>query len=358
MKIHSFHTPTFILIFANIMSVEELNKLKELLAEPKKIVITTHRGPDGDAMGSSLGLYNYLIKKGHQVQVITPNDYPLFLHWMKGNNHVIQFSKEPEAAERITSDAEIIFCLDFNTLSRIDHFAPIVEQSNAFKVLIDHHQQPDKFDFNFSDTTACSTAQLIFEFLEMFGDLDTIDKDIAECLYAGIMTDTGNFRFPSVTAKTHEIVALLISNGAKQDKVYDLVYDNNSVDKLNLLGYCLNEKLEVLPEYSTAIISLNSDELSRFQYQKGDTEGVVNYALSIKGISVAAFFVEREGIVKISFRSKGDFSVNQLAKNHFNGGGHINAAGGAFGTKVEEAIKKFKSILPDYQSLLSINKNN
>ena len=338
------------------MSVEELNKLKELLAEPKKIVITTHRGPDGDAMGSSLGLYNYLKQKGHQVQIITPNDYPSFLHWMKGNNHVIQFVKEPEASERITLEAEIIFCLDFNTLSRIDKFAPIVEQAKAFKVLIDHHQQPDEFDFTLSDTSASSTAQLVYEFIDMFGDIDFIDQDIAECLYVGIMTDTGNFRFPSVTAKTHEIVAFLISKGAKHDKVYDLVHDNNSVNRLKLLGYCLNEKLEVLPDYSTAIISLTSDELNRFQYQKGDTEGVVNYALSIEGISVAAFFVEREGIVKISFRSKGSFSVNQLARDHFNGGGHINAAGGVYGTKVKEAIEKFKSILPNYQSLLSVSK--
>ncbi len=338
------------------MSVEELNKLKVLLAEPKKIVITTHRGPDGDAMGSSLGLYNYLKQKGHQVQVITPNDYPSFLHWMKGNNHVIQFEKEPEAAERITLEAEIIFCLDFNTLSRIDKFAPIVAQAKAFKVLIDHHQQPDEFDFTLSDTSASSTAQLIYEFIEMFGDVDLIDQDIAECLYVGIMTDTGNFRFPSVTAKTHEIVALLISKGAKHDKAYDLVHDNNSVNRLKLLGYCLNEKLEVLPDFATAIISLNSDELNRFKYQKGDTEGVVNYALSIDGISVAAFFVEREGIVKISFRSKGSFSVNQLARDHFNGGGHINAAGGVYGTKVKEAIDKFKSILPNYQSLLFTNK--
>lgn len=338
------------------MSVEELNKLKELLAEPKKIVITTHRGPDGDAMGSSLGLYNYLKQKGHQVQIITPNDYPSFLYWMKGNNHVIQFVKEPEASERITLEAEIIFCLDFNTLSRIDKFAPIVEQAKAFKVLIDHHQQPDEFDFTLSDTSASSTAQLVYEFIDMFGDIDFIDQDIAECLYVGIMTDTGNFRFPSVTAKTHEIVAFLISKGAKHDKVYDLVHDNNSVNRLKLLGYCLNEKLEVLPDYSTAIISLTSDELNRFQYQKGDTEGVVNYALSIEGVSVAAFFVEREGIVKISFRSKGSFSVNQLARDHFNGGGHINAAGGVYGTKVKEAIEKFKSILPNYQSLLSISK--
>ena len=338
------------------MSVEELNKLKGLLAEPQKIVITTHRGPDGDAMGSSLGLYNYLIEKGHQVQVITPNDYPSFLYWMKGNDQVIQFTQEPEAAERITLEADVIFCLDFNTLSRIDTFAPVVEQAKAFKVLIDHHQQPDEFDFTLSDTSACSTAQLIYDFLDMFGDTEAIDQDIAECLYAGIMTDTGNFRFPSVTAKTHEIVSFLIKQGARHNLVYDWVHDNNTVSKLQLLGYCLNDKLEVLPEYGAAIISLTAVELARFNYKKGDTEGVVNYALSIEGISVAAFFVERDGMVKISFRSKGDFSVNQLARDHFNGGGHINAAGGAYGTKVEEAIEKFKEVLPDYQSLLPINK--
>jgi phosphoesterase RecJ-like protein len=342
------------LIFVCFMRKVELERLQELLARPKKVVITTHKGPDGDAMGSSLALSNYLLSKGHEVCVVTPNDYPTFLHWMKGNESVIDYTLEPEKAEEITAQAELIFCLDFNTLSRIDTYAPVVAASSASKVLIDHHQQPDDFDFTLSDTSACSTAQLIFEFLEIMGDTDAIDQDIAECLYAGIMTDTGNFRFPSVTAKTHQIVSFLLEKGARHNLVYDRIHDNNSVSKLQLLGYCLNDKLEVLPEYGTAIISLTAEDLQRFNYKKGDTEGVVNYALSIEGVSVAAFFVERDGMVKISFRSKGDFSVNQLARDHFNGGGHINAAGGAFGTKVGEAISKFKQILPEYININTI----
>ena len=335
------------------MNVAEFNTLKQKLSLPKKIVITTHKGPDGDAMGSSLALCNYLIKKGHDVKVITPNEYPKFLKWMKGDREVIEFCHNVKKATDITNNAEIIFCLDFNTLSRIDTYQPIVEQSKAFKALIDHHQQPDKFDFNYSDTNACSTAQMVFEFIKAFDDLDYIDSDIAECIYAGILTDTGNFRFKSVTARTHEVVAQLIRKGAQTHLVNDRIYDNNSVNRLKLLGYCLNDKLEVIPEYSSAIISLTHNELDRFNFQKGDTEGVVNYALSIEGVSIAAFFVERDGLVKISFRSKGDFSVNQFARDHFNGGGHINAAGGAYGNDINKAIDKFKEILPNY---ININK--
>lgn len=341
-------TLSFILILANFMKATELNELKTFLSSPRKVVITTHKGPDGDAMGSSLALYSYLLKKGHSVQVITPNDYPKFLKWMKGDDKVIEYCFHQEKAKRITEKAELIFCLDFNTLIRIDTFAPVVEESNALKVLIDHHQQPDIFDFNFSDTSACSTAQLIFEFLELLGDENMIDQDIAECLYAGIMTDTGNFRFNSVTAKTHQVVAFLLQKGARNDWIYDKIHDNNSINRLKLLGYCLNEKLEVLPEYSAAIIHLSKEDLERFHFQKGDTEGVVNYALSIEGINVAAFMVERDGIIKISFRSKGDISVNQLSRDHFNGGGHNNAAGGAFFTTMEEAISKFKNVIPNY----------
>jgi phosphoesterase RecJ-like protein len=327
------------------MIEKELNNLKDLLSIPRKIVITTHKGPDGDAMGSSLAMCNYLIKNGHEVQVITPNEYPRFLDWMKGNESVILYTEQPEKAQQITAEAEVIFCLDFNIISRIDTFAPVVKESKALKVLIDHHQQPDVFDFNYSDTNACSTAQMVYEFMEMFSDLDKIDADIAECLYAGIMTDTGSFRFSSVTDRTHEIVADLIRKGAKNHLVYDRIHDTNSLDKIKLLGYCLNNKLEVMPEFGTAIISLTNKELKRFNFQKGDTEGVVNYALSIEGISLAGFFVEKDGMVKISFRSKGDFSVNQLSRDHFNGGGHNNAAGGAYGKSIEEAVGKFKEVI-------------
>ena len=340
-------TLSFILILAKFMKATELNQLKAFLSEPRKIVITTHKGPDGDAMGSSLALYNYLLKKGHSVQVITPNDYPRFLKWMKGDDDVIEYSFHEEKAKKITESAELIFCLDFNTLSRIDTYAPIVESSKALKVLIDHHQQPDTFDFNFLDTSACSTAQLIFEFLELLDDTDVIDQDIAECLYAGIMTDTGNFRFNSVSSKTHQVVSFLMEKGARNDWVYDQIHDNNSVNKLKLLGYCLSEKMEILSDLGAAIITLTQEELKRFNFKKGDTEGVVNYALSIEGVDVAAFMVERDGIIKISFRSKGDISVNQLARDHFNGGGHINAAGGAAST-MEEAITTFKRTITNY----------
>lgn len=330
------------------MNEKEFNTLKELLSTPKRIVITTHKGPDGDAMGSSLALYNYLVKKGHQVQVITPNQYPDFLKWMKADDLVIQYTNEPEKAKQITNNSDLIFCLDFNSLTRIDTFEPVVSSSTAFKAMIDHHQQPDQFDFNFSDTNACSTAQMIYEFIDLLGDAHLIDKDIAECIYAGIMTDTGNFRFKSVTSKTHKIVAELIHKGAETHLVNDRINDNNTVSRLKLLGYCLNEKLEVLHHYNAAFISLDEEELDRFNFKKGDTEGVVNYALSIKDINLAAFFVKREGIVKISFRSKGNISVNEMARKYFNGGGHTNAAGGSFGTDLSLAIEKFKSVLKEY----------
>ena len=255
-------TLSFILILANFMKATELNQLKAFLSEPRKVVITTHKGPDGDAMGSSLALYNYLLKKGHSVHVITPNDYPSFLKWMKGDEDVIEYCFYEEKAKKITELAELIFCLDFNTLSRIDTYAPIVECSNALKVLIDHHQQPDTFDFNFSDTSACSTAQLIFEFLELLGDTDEIDQDIAECLYAGIMTDTGNFRFNSVSSKTHQVVSFLMEKGARNDWIYDQIHDNNSVNRLKLLGYCLSEKMEVMSDLGVAIIYFNSRRIT------------------------------------------------------------------------------------------------
>ncbi|MEE3037029.1 MAG: bifunctional oligoribonuclease/PAP phosphatase NrnA [Bacteroidota bacterium] len=329
------------------MNKTELDKLRVFLSSPKKIVITTHKGPDGDAMGSSLALYNYMIKKDHQVDVITPNAYPDFLKWMKGNDKVIVYESYPQKAAQKTHQADIIFCLDFNTISRIDTYGPVVESAQCPKVIIDHHQDPDTFEFNFSNPSACSTAQLIYEFFELMGDLTLIDRDIAECIYAGIMTDTGNFRFNSVTAKTHQITAHLLQIGVRNDLVYDQIQDNNSLNRIQLLGFCLSEKLVVLDNLGVAYISLSQNELNRFKFQKGDTEGVVNYALSIKGITLAAFFVERDGIIKISFRSKGNVSVNKLAKDHFGGGGHINAAGGSF-NNMPEAIDTFCKVVTNY----------
>ncbi|MCE9538136.1 MAG: bifunctional oligoribonuclease/PAP phosphatase NrnA, partial [Bacteroidetes bacterium] len=311
------------------MNTNQLKEIKELLSKPKNIVIVTHWSPDGDAMGSSLGLYNYLTQKKHKVTVITPNDYPSFLYWLPGNKSVINFSTKAKEAKATVAKANIIFCLDFNSLKRIDALGDEVGKSKAKKCIIDHHLQPEDFaDFMLHDIKACSTCELIHDFIELMGDKKLINKNIANCLYTGIMTDTGSFRFPSTTSKTHRIIAELIEAGAENSEIHNRIYDDNTEDKLRLLGFCLAEKLTVLKEYGTAFFSLRSDELKHFNYRKGDTEGVVNYALSIEGIRFAAFFVERDGIIKTSFRSKGDFNVNLFSRKHFSGGGHANAAGG------------------------------
>jgi phosphoesterase RecJ-like protein len=335
----------------------EVKKVKALLIKPKNIVIVTHWSPDGDAIGSSLGLYNYLIKKGHKVTVITPNDYPSFLSWMKGNNKIINFQKNESAGKKAVAKAEIIFCLDFNSLKRIDKLGDEVRASDAIKFIIDHHLQPEDFaDYMLHSVAACSTCELIYDFIQLMGDKKMLDKDIANCLYTGIMTDTGSFRFPSTTSKTHLILADLIKAGAENSEIHMRVYDDNTENRLKLLGFCLNEKLTVLPEYKTAFFALTSEELDRFHYKKGDTEGVVNYALSIAGIRFAAFLVERDGIIKVSFRSKGNFDVNKFSRSHFSGGGHANAAGGMSELSMEQTIQKFVALLPEYKKQLNAKK--
>lgn len=328
------------------MKVNKVLEIKAHLSKPKHIVIVTHWSPDGDAMGSSLGLYNYLIKKKHKVTVITPNDYPAFLFWLPGNKNVINFSIKASAAKTAVKKAEIIFCLDFNSLKRINALGDEVGKSKALKCMIDHHLQPDNFaDFMLHDIQACSTCELIYDFIELMGDKKLIDKNISNCLYTGIMTDTGSFRFPSTKSKTHRIIADLIDAGAQNSEIHNRIYDGNTEGKIRLLGYCLAEKLTVFKEYGTAFFSLSSDELQHFNYKKGDTEGIVNYALSIEGIYFSAFFVERDGEIKTSFRSKGDFDVNLFARQHFNGGGHANAAGGMSDLSLDETIIKFVALL-------------
>lgn len=339
------------------MKTKQINELKELLVKPKRIVIVTHWSPDGDAMGSSLGLYNYLIQKKHKVTVITPNDYPAFLSWMKGNDTVLDFSKQTKKAKDAVGKANLIFTLDFNSLKRIDKLGPEVEKSKAIKILIDHHQQPESYaKYMLHDVHASSTCELVFEFIVMMGDTKLINKHVAECIYAGIMTDTGSFRFPSTSAKTHRIAAHLIATGMNNAEIHNRIYDDNTESKLKLLGYCLAEKLTVFSDYKTAFFSLRTDELQRFNYKKGDTEGIVNYALSIEGIKFAAFFVERDGVIKTSFRSKGSFDVNLFAREHFSGGGHINAAGGMSELSMDETISKFVALLPRYKKQLNAKK--
>ena len=327
--------------------IGNINQLKKLILTPKKVVITTHRGPDGDAIGSSLGLSHFLSKLGHDVCVITPNEYASFLHWTPGNDEVIIYENNQKKADDITNQADIIFLLDFSQISRIDNFGETVQISNAKKVMIDHHHGADNSiaELIYVDTSASSTAQLVYELIEAMGMENMIDKKIAECLYLGIMTDTGSFKYPSTTNKTHEVTAKLINTGIDNAKIHDLIYDNSSENRIKLLGYCLNKKLRLYLDKKSAIISLDAKELKEFGFKNGDTEGFVNYALAIKGIKFAAFVAEKEGIVKLSLRSKGNLKVNEIAKQYFNGGGHINAAGGVSQVSVNETIKKIEEII-------------
>jgi len=332
----------------------ELAALKILLGQPKHIVITTHHKPDGDAMGSSLGLYNYLIQKGHQVRVIAPTDYPLFLHWLPNNPDVIIYTEKQEESQQLVANADIIFCLDFNWLSRINELGEYVRASKAPKVMIDHHLEPEGFDdYRLWNINACATAQLIYEFIvDIMGEGQFINKDVATCLYTGIMTDSGSFRFPNTTAQVHRIVADLITFGAENSRIHQLVYDNSSENRLRFLGHCLLNKLEIFEEFNAALITVTKEELQQYQLTTGDTEGVVNYALSLNGIRLAALIVERKDMIKLSMRSTGDFPANEICKKYYNGGGHRNAAGGFSDDKLEVVISKFKTILPEYKTLL------
>ena len=332
------------------------NDFKELLSSPKKCVIVMHTKPDADALGSSLALAQYLQNKGHDVEVISPTTYPDFLKWMKGNSDVLVYANAIDKGNQLVRDAEVIFCLDFSSLKRIDDLGDVIREATAKKVLIDHHLNPEDFaDFRSWSTEAAATAELIYDLIVDFDDEDLIDKDIAECLYAGIMTDTGSFRHSCTTAKVHETVAALIKRGANVTSVSSQVYDAYTYSRLKLIGYALSEKLKVIPEYKVAYFVLSADDLNKYNYQTGDSEGLVNYGLSIKGITMAATIIEREDGIRMSFRSIGDFSVNNFAKENFSGGGHKNAAGGKSELSLEATIKKFEEILPKYKSELNNN---
>jgi phosphoesterase RecJ-like protein len=328
--------------------------LVSLLAQPQKIVITTHHKPDGDAMGSSLGLYNYLIQQGHHVQVITPTDYPQFLNWMPGNGDVIIYTDNVHKANELIAEAGLIFCLDFNALNRINEMGEKVRQSGALKVMIDHHLEPEDFDdYRYWDINACATAQLVYKFIvDVLGNKKLVNADVATCLYTGIMTDSASFRLPNTTSDVHRIAADLIDLGAVNWRIHELVYNNSSEDRVRFLGHCLVNKLEVYNEFNTAVITVDKADLEKYNVITGDTEGVVNYALSITNIRLAAFIVERRDKVKLSLRSKGDFPANDICKKYFNGGGHRNAAGGTSTDSLEQVINQFKLILPKYKNLL------
>lgn len=316
----------------------------------KKIVITSHRSPDGDSVGSSLALYRVLRKLNKDVVICHPDPAPEFLDWIKAGDKIYTAEQDAaQVAERMQT-ADLLFALDYNSPDRMaEPMATWFQESKAQKAMIDHHLFPSDFvDFSISRPEVCSTSQLIYEWMEEAAILPELDAHAAAPMYLGLVTDTGSFRFSSVTPKTHEILAHLLELGVDHSAIHEATFDNNRVDKIRLRSYILAERLEIVEKYHVAIISVTMEELSRFHHVKGDTEGLVNQALSLQGVDVAAFFMEKEGGVKISFRSKSHVGVNQLAMEHFNGGGHKNAAGGASDENLEACIQRFKSLLPEY----------
>lgn len=337
------------------MDIQNLDTLKTYLSTPRKLVIIGHKNPDGDAVGSSLALNFYLNNKGHHSIVVMPNDFPDFLKWLPETDKIYRFDGQNHQSLRSIRNSELIFLLDFNALHRVgDDMQKTLEQYPNDFAMIDHHQQPDTIaKYLYSDVSMSSTCEMVYNFIEMMGDLSVIDSAIATCLYTGIMTDTGSFRFRSTTSRTHRIVADLIDKGAKNDRIHSNTFDSNSYNRLLLLGQALSN-LKLLKEYKTAFITLSQKEKEEYNYQKGDTEGIVNYALSLKEVVFGVIFIEdkEQGIIKISFRSKGSFSVNQFAREHFDGGGHDNAAGGKSNDDLNKTINRFESLLPKYKEKL------
>ncbi len=337
------------------MNFEDFQSLKQILSTPKKISIVTHRNPDGDAYGSSLALYLYLLKLDHVVTVLSPNECPEFLKWLPKEDKIVIFENDKKTGTKILEESDIIFTLDFNALHRVGvKMQKALEGVNPIFVMIDHHQQPEDYaEFTYVDPKISSTSQMIYQLLENMDHLKFIDKDIATSLYTGILTDTGSFRFPSTTSETHKIVAHLLERGANNSEIYNQIHNVNTYDRMQLLSKAL-QNLIVVDEYHTAYITLSQNELNKFNFQKGDTEGFVNYALSLRNVFFSAIFIEdgKQGIVKISFRSVGSFSVNEFSRNHFEGGGHINAAGGKSTLSLKNTVTKFLDILPLYKDQL------
>lgn len=332
---------------------ESVNKLKEKINTSSKILISTHLNADGDAIGTTLALAHLLKKEGKEVMVMTPNDFPEFLQWLPGQEYIAVYHRESKKIKAWSATADLLFAVDFNDPKRLKNAESIFTGSSAFKVLIDHHPFPvDFIDLSFSYTSLGSAAELMYYLIKELGYHHYVDKDIATCLYTGIMTDTGCFSFNSSYPGIFTTVSELLNFNIDKDYIYSRVYDNYSEERMRLTGYCLHEKMTVIQEYHTAYISLSSDELKRFNHSPGDTEGFVNLPFSIKGIIFTAIFIENKDYVKISFRSRGNFAVNEFSAKYFNGGGHINAAGGEWKESLLETIKRFTNLLPLFKDSL------
>lgn len=331
-----------------------IQEIGEIFERPAKSVLFTHINPDGDAIGTMLGLYWFLVSMGHKVSMVVPNEIPFFLEWLPGCDNIIVVEKNIEQARKKMKGAELLFCVDFNEPERLDQLKDDFLQSKAVKVLIDHHPRPKDFtDLLISIPEKGSSSELVYDLIVATGHQELIDRKIAECLFVGIITDTGCFSYNSSKPETYRVVAGLLERGIDKDEIYRLVYDNYSADRMRLLGFSLNEKMVIIPEYRTAYIALTREELARYKHVTGDTEGFVNFPFSIKGIILTALFLEKEDYIKISFRSRGEFEINKFSKKHFNGGGHKNAAGGETYMSLEETIKTFESLLPLYKKYLA-----
>lgn len=336
---------------ANII-MENITELKEFLSVPRYISIISHRNPDGDAIGSSLGLYHFLNKFGHTVRVMFPSEYPAGFEWMEHSEKILIYDIEPEDVKDTLERSDIVFCLDFNALDRIDKSGEIIHALNVPKVLIDHHLDPEPFaEYQLSDTTASSTCELVYRFICDYGEKDKLDKTIASCIYTGIVTDTGSFRF-STSPRLFRVVADLVELGVDDYTIQIKIFNTLTEKQLRLLGHCLARRMEILPEYQAGIIVLNKKDYENYDIKRGDTEGIVNYLLMLKNVKVAAFITEQPTIVKISLRSKGDFSVQEIASKYFNGGGHKNASGGYSFKSLGWMIHRFKEVLPQYKEQL------
>jgi len=332
----------------------QIEQLKSELKQSSKLLISTHRNPDGDAMGSSLALYQVLRKLGKDVKVILPDDFPSFYAWMPFSDDCLVYEHQSKEILEQVANAELIFSLDYNAFHRTtEGLSQALAKANASKVLVDHHREPDQFDLMFWSIEASSTSELIYDLIVDMGWKEHMDISIAECLYTGIVTDTGSFRFSSTSAHTMNIAAELMALGLDSGKVQSQIYDNNSENRLRLMGYALSEKMVINEKESFAYISLSAEELARFSYQKGDTEGLVNYPLSVSSVKISVLVTQRNNEMRMSFRSKADVNVNDLARKYFNGGGHKNAAGGVSQTSMEETLIKLEKVLPEFSTSIS-----
>jgi len=330
---------------------EIIKRFEQLIKDSSKsIVLVPHTNPDGDAMGSVLGLWRVLSNAGFSIKIVSPTKYPEFYHWMDGHEQVINFSHHPKQSARAFAESDLLICMDFNQLSRLGDMKSLVEEFNGKKILVDHHPYPGNFtDLIISDITFSSTAELIFSVLQSTEFVSFIDRNAATSFFTGIMTDTGSFAFNVSNPNTFEVVAQLTRLGIDQQEIYSKVYDNYSADRMRLMGFCLSNRMTVYPEYHAACMYITREDQKAFNFVTGDNEGFVNMPLSIKGVVFSVLFTEKEKYIKASFRSKGDFAVNEVSEKYFNGGGHRNAAGGEYFASLQETIAQFEKILPEFE---------